>query len=266
MLKIITKITAEIGKKLLEWRETGGINGEWVGTQFKAEADIRAHEVLTEKLEMAVPGIPIISEEDSKSWTNNRPDEYWIIDPIDGTASYANGFPGFVTQVALIQNGKPVFAAIYAPVLNEMYTAEINKKSYLNGQVLLISSKKQCLTLIDNYPQPRGITLEAYQQLGFSKYLECGSISLKICKLASGSADLFFKDITVRDWDIGAPQLVIETAGGFISKLNGDQFEYKGDFSHEGLVASCVKKDALRLMSWYKNSVKEKKEEFINKK
>ncbi|MBA3018322.1 MAG: inositol monophosphatase [Proteobacteria bacterium] len=257
MINELANIVKEVGALLLNWREAKAADGEWVGAQFKSKADIMAHEALTERLEKLEPGLPIMSEEAEDSWFQKRPDTYWIIDPIDGTASYAQGFKGFVTQVALMEKNKPILSAIYAPALEQLYIAERDEKVTLNGRRLNLSTRRRKTgsILIDNYPEPHGITSSVYQELGFTKYIECGSISLKICKVADGTADLFFKDVPVRDWDLAAPHLIIEEAEGYLYDINGEEFKYTGNHEHNGLVAAQTENGAMKLLSWYKQRV-----------
>ena len=253
----LSNIVRDVGALLLNWRETEAVDGNWVGTQFKSKADIMAHEALTQRLDKLEPGLPIMSEEDKDSWFQERPDTYWIIDPIDGTASYAQGFQGFVTQVALMEKNRPIVSAIYAPSLEQLYIAKRDEKVTLNGRSLKLSDRRSKTgpVLIDNYPKPHGITSSVYQELGFSKYIECGSISLKICRVADGTADLFFKDVPVRDWDLAAPHLVIEEAKGYLYDIHGNLFKYIGNHEHNGLVAAQTKNGAMKLLSWYEQMV-----------
>lgn len=251
MIEKLSKIVKDVGRLLMEWRDSRIFNGTWVGQQFKAEVDQLAHSALTERLGRITPDIPIISEEDKVLLVEKRPKCYWIIDPIDGTASFVNGFNGFVTQVALIEDHRPSMAVIYAPLLELLYTAQRGKGSFLNGKSLQITTGREPKILIDNYPKPQGITYNLYKELNFSKYIECGSISLKICKVADGTADVFFKNVTVRDWDLAAPQLVMEEAGGVLRDSNGEEIRYNGDYTHDGVIAVASDDICMQIAFWY---------------
>lgn len=251
MLRDLVEAVREVGSLVLGWRESGMLEGVWNGTQFKAKADLMAHEALTERLRKLAAGIPIISEEDSTSLAEERPDRYWLIDPIDGTASFAHGYPGFVTQAALVIDHSPLLAAVYASVSGALYVAERGRGSYLNGKRLCLPKGDHQQTLIDNYPEPRGVTRAAFHALNFKRYLESGSISLKICHVATGTADLFFKDVVVRDWDVAAPQVVLEEAGGFVCDIQGRKINYTGSYEHLGIVAAPSEAAAMRLVAWY---------------
>ena len=257
MLNELSRIVKDVGYKLVEWRNRGASKGRWNGSQFKTQADLLAHERLVESLMRLDSGIPVISEEDSRSLLKERPDCYWLIDPIDGTASFAQGFPGFVTQVGLVVRNNPYLAAVYAPVLDALYLAERDHGAFYNGNRLSCARNRKVKTLIDNYPEPRGVTLLAYNALNFSHYIECGSISLKICKVADGTADLFFKDIVVRDWDLAAPQVVLEEAGGFLTDIYGHKSNYTNSHEQTGVVAAPSEEIAMPLLSWYANYAEE---------
>lgn len=238
MIEPLKKILKEVGTALLKWQGRAG--GEWQGMQLKTEADREAHQALVVAL-TALLDVPVLSEEDPESHAEIRPDKYWLIDPIDGTASLAGGFDGFVTQAALMENGTPVLAAVYAPVLDRMYTAEKGAGAFCNGERIQVAQDENRLILVDNYPEPRATAAEMMEKLPCTGYLESGSISLKILRVADGSADLFFKDVVVRDWDVGAPVLILEEAGGTFTTVDGQPYPFSGNLEKQGLIAARSK-------------------------
>lgn len=253
MIKSIVNIVKDVGTNLKKI-QMDNRKGVWVGTQFKAEADKIAHHQIKSALNKLPLKIPIISEEDVHTHKEVRPSLYWLIDPIDGTASFANGYSGFVTQIALIKENKPVMGAIFAPLLSKLYTAEIGKGSYLNGEKLSLANQTTFNSLIDNYPEPRGIAKKIYNDFQLTKYIECGSISLKICKIADKTADLFIKDVVVRDWDIAPAQLILEEAGGYITDLYGRKFKYSGSYEQIGVIAASSHSVSNEIINWYEHN------------
>ena len=238
---------------LIEWRRAGRVEGRWEGPhQFKAWADGMAHRELVKRLEALDPRLPIISEEDFASQRDERPERYWIIDPIDGTASFAQGYDGFVTQVALIEEQTPVKAAIFAPAFLQLFTAERGKGASRNGKPLQVSSGL-ATTLIDNFPTAQGVAASIFQSLKLTRYVESGSIALKICRVADRTADLFVKDVVVRDWDLAAAHLVLEEAGGKLTDGQGNDVVYAGDFIKPGVVAANSVNTHQRWFDWYTN-------------
>jgi len=228
-----------VGQELLRCRAAGITDGEWQGSQFKARVDMIADQCLRDALPR-IADLPIVSEEDCVSQAGPRPREYWLIDPLDGTASFVHNFSGFVTQVALMREGRPWLAAAYAPALDRLYVAERGKGASLNGRRIAARAiDRQRLTLVDNYPEARGVAARLFHDLRCSRYLESGSIGLKICLVADGSADVFVKDVVVRDWDVAAPHLILDEAGGALTQFSGQSFEYSGDYQKCGLLAAA---------------------------
>ena len=238
MIDRVEAILLALGNELLRWRTSGAIDSRQEVTQIKSDADTRAHQFLVSALNDAWPDIPVISEEDKSNHGRVRPNLYWLIDPIDGTASYCGGYVGFVTQIALVRLGKPVLGVVTAPALGLTWRAEESGKALRNGSAIQVRRSGTGRTLIDNYPEPRGCALALYRDRGFSHYVESGSIGLKICRVADGTADLFVKDVTVRDWDVAPAHLILEAAGGCLSTFDGSPIVYAGKMEKAGLIAA----------------------------
>jgi fructose-1,6-bisphosphatase/inositol monophosphatase family enzyme len=205
---------------------------------FKTEADIKASNLIKELISNLDQNRKIISEEDSK-FSLNRPNSYWLIDPIDGTASWHGGFDGYVTQIAYIENNKPIYGAVYAPVLNKFWTALKGNGAYLNGKKLPILKQKDRINLVDNYPEPRKIAKVINNNIKVSEYIECGSLGLKSCLVADGVADLFVKDIVIRDWDLAPAEVILKEVGAIVKDFNGNDLQYTGDFEkNNGLIVA----------------------------
>ena len=257
MIATFKRIIRECGRKLLELSEQERAKGVWQVDQFKAEADKTAHHLFV-KAFRAESNLPIVSEEDENP-SRFTSSDYVILDPIDGTASYSHGYNGWVTQAALMRNQKPILSVVFAPAINELFWAEVGKGAFCNDTVLRVRSGQsdQITSLIDNYPTPRGITEEVVDNFTIPYYVECGSLGLKICRVASGSADLLFKAMCPRDWDLAAPGLIIKEAGGVLTDALAQEIQYGSvDRSHHGLIASCNTQIMNRVSSWYRQKVR----------
>jgi len=216
------------------------------------EADLRAHTELVRRLNLAYPEVPVVSEEDGHH-NVARPADYFLIDPIDGTSSWAGGFAGFVCQIARIQNGIPVFGVVHAPILGRTWVAERGVGAFLNGAPMprLKSDPLERIVVVDNYPVARGVSAELMEWLGNSSYLECGSIGLKASLVASGDADLFVKDVLVRDWDVAPAIVLISEVGGFIANPDGTTFQLSGPFDKpRGVIVARTRELGEAVASW----------------
>jgi 3'(2'), 5'-bisphosphate nucleotidase len=256
MLEKVSDLLRVVGDEMLTWRGGNLCDGHWEGDQLKTVADQEAHRLIKVGLAKIAP-LPCISEEDACSHVTKRPEIYWLIDPIDGTASFCNGFDGFVTQVALLRNCKPVLAVVHAPALGLTYTAIQDGPALCNRAPISTSvSGIRTPILIDNYPEPRGIARRLYDEIGCGGYVESGSIGLKICRVADGTADVFLKDVRVRDWDLAPADLILARAGGLLTTLDGSSLSYDGDFERVGLIASSCRELLFRVSKWHSNRTK----------
>jgi len=253
MIEELIDLVHESGKHIIDMKKNHIFEGEWKGSQYKAVADRHIHELLVKRLNQISSDIPVVSEEDPDSWHHINSGEYFLIDPIDGTASYAQGFSGFVTQIALISGGHVKLAAIFAPLLGDTFWAVRDAGAFLNGKRLQITESDRMITLIDNYPEPRGIAAHLFSELHFKNYVESGSISLKICRVADQSADAFFKNVPVQQWDIAAPHLVIHECGGVLCTPGRENIDYSAPEEYQGIVAANSIRNAKRLLDWYSN-------------
>lgn len=222
----------EVGNAVAALRQTlhADIGRDRLAAQ--RQADMYAHGRLNDLLAALDPGVPVISEEDP-AHAEDRPDVYWLIDPIDGTASWSGGFDGFVCQLARIEHGVPVFGVIHAPVLGLTWQAALGAGAFLNGQRLVRShehSSARELVVVDNYPEARGVTRELVAWLENARYVESGSIGLKAALAASGRADIFIKDVIVRDWDVAPALVLAREVDGFASRVSGQEYLLSGPY------------------------------------
>ncbi len=231
--KPVLELVAEVGKKLVAWQSDGALREIHSEKDFKTEADRQAHEILNKGLSRLFPNVPVISEEDA-SHLDERPEKYWLIDPIDGTASWYNGFNGFVSQVALIVNGRPIFGVIHSPRMGATWSAEVGCGAYLNGVLLPKLTTHDRIMFVDNTPCAHGITKRLMESLDTRAYLECGSMGLKSVLVADGTVDAFVKDVVVRDWDLAPVDVILNEVGGGICLLNGGPYVYTGSYEKSG--------------------------------
>lgn len=181
------------------------------------EADIAADEILGSHLAGALEGAGWQSEE-SSAGVPPEP-SFWIADPIDGTREFAAGGPGWCVAVALIQQGEPVLAAIYAPVTDRLFTAAKGQGAKRNGQPIRVSQAGlQGARLLANasnahrFPEAQVKSLHA--------------IALRLCAVAEAAHDGMFAAGPKQDWDLAAGDLIVREAGGRVSDLAGQPLVY----------------------------------------
>jgi 3'(2'), 5'-bisphosphate nucleotidase len=181
-------------------------------------------------------------------------DDFFLIDPIDGTSSFAEGRDQFCINIAFIQNKKPVFGLINAPLFeggkmvfcdenndvisykNASDQSILNADNYSTDQLRIISSIKSKESDIQNY------IAKNYPDLGDDFSLKRMSSAVKFIKLIEGDVNLQLHFRPSMEWDIAPGQALIEIMGGRVRTLhssNGEHnialdMEYKKDGFRNG--------------------------------
>lgn len=197
------------------------------------EADMAAHHALVDCLSWLTPDWPVLSEESGEIpyATRRQWARYWLVDPLDGTKEFIKRNGEFTLNVALIENGVPVFGIVHAPVLETTWWGQQGEGAW--KQVGTASPES---IRVRPLPDPEA---EAWQVVGSRSHgsaefetfcahlpaherVSMGS-SLKLCLVAEGKADLYPRLAPTCEWDTAAAQAVVTAAGGLV--LNAQTLE-----------------------------------------
>lgn len=196
------------------------------------EADLASHKTIVSALEALTPEIPILSEESATIpfEERNQWQQYWLIDPLDGTKEFIKRNGEFTVNIALIKGHSPVLGVVYVPVSGHVYAGETGK-----GAFLIKDGVKQQISVTANTFSPcrvvgsrshAGESLQLFlDKLGEYEMVSMGS-SLKLCLVAEGKADIYPRLGPTSEWDTAAAQAVVEAAGGRVTDLDGETLPY----------------------------------------
>ena len=180
---------------------------------FVTNADKKAEEIIISELEKSKKNFSILTEESGFIEKKDK-ENFWIVDPIDGTTNFLNGVPHFCISIALLVDREIIAGVIYDPIKDEIFFAEKNNGSYLNNKSIRVSQKNKihdCLYGVNfrnNLPENFLIR-------------NTGSAALDLAYVSSGRFDGCLQK-NVNLWDIAAGTLLIKEAGGIV-----DNFELK---------------------------------------
>lgn len=181
------------------------------------EADLAADRLISASLQQVFPKDGIISEE-LQTISPEDVTRVWVVDPLDGTTNFSLGIPFWGVSIACLVNGWPDTAAIYFPVLDEMYTAQRGKGARFNGSPLQIDP-----SMLDRPGTFFACCSRTHRRYNVSvpyKPRILGCAAYNFCILARGIALLTF-EAAPKIWDIAGAWLVVREAGGVIQPLNG---------------------------------------------
>ena len=181
------------------------------------------------------PNIPILSEESTNiAWQERKSwQEYWLIDPLDGTKEFIKKNDEFTVNIALIKDNTPVLGVVYAPVLDATWVGEINKsaiKVRSKGRSSIRSIKRQANetwnVVGSRSHQSDEFRLYVDKLEGEINIVSMGS-SIKLCLVAEGTAHIYPRLGLTSEWDTAAAHAVVNSAGGKVVDINtGQELRY----------------------------------------
>lgn len=228
------EIAVEAGVLIRGYFERG------VATEYKGdvdlvtEADRASEKLIAERLTAAFPEHGIYGEEGVRQRIDS---EYrWYVDPLDGTTNFAHRFPVFCVSLGLEhrgsglgtnQDGELVAGAIYDPTRDELFTTEKGKGAWLNGRAIHVSATRDLAEalLATGFPSRKRHTspnIHFYQELTLRSHgvRRAGSAALDLAYTACGRIDGFW-EFFLNPWDTAAGALLVEEAGGAITRFDG---------------------------------------------
>jgi myo-inositol-1(or 4)-monophosphatase len=206
-----------------------------------SEIDIAVDRLLHERLARETPGIGWLSEE-SYDVAHAGARCVWIVDPIDGTRAYLAGRPDWTVSAALVADGRPVVAALYAPVTDEFFSAVLGEGATLNGSPMATTGGDHLDNIRIAGPKH---TLERLAEIAppFVATPRVHSLALRLARVAHGELDAAFTSGNSHDWDLAAADLLVHEAGGTLSPFNGQPLVYnRPEPVHGALLAAGRKR------------------------
>jgi myo-inositol-1(or 4)-monophosphatase len=252
-LPAISAIAREAGALLMHYFH------QHLKIEYKGDADLvtaadRASEALIrERIREHWPSHDVLGEEQGLS--DQGSDYRWYVDPLDGTTNFAHGYPVFCVSIALEYRapGKPgnrIAAVIYDPTRDELFSAEQGRGAQLNGETIQVSKTavlKECLlaTGFPSFKRHKNPNIYFYHQITLHSHgvRRAGSAALDLCDVASGRFDGFW-EFNLNPWDTAAGVLIVEEAGGKVTRFDGSPFELN---SRETVASNGLIHDALLL-------------------
>ena len=180
-------------------------------SDFVTNSDKKVEKIIIDELSKSRKKFSILSEEIGEV-KNSDKENYWIIDPIDGTTNFLHGIPHFAISIALRKKKEIISGLIFDPIKNEMFYAEKNNGAFFNNQRIRVSKKKK----VEECLFATGGKKEINNSLNTRK---SGSAALDMAYVGAGRYDGYFQRY-LNIWDIAAGIIIVKEAGGEINDLN----------------------------------------------
>lgn len=214
MIASVLEIAKEAGTEILKiYRNRSCHVEEKHDGSPVTEADLLSDSIITRRLKIISP-YPVRTEE--SSWGSGDPvrggEEYWLVDPLDGTRDFLAENDEFTINIALMKENRPVMGVVYAPALQVMYWASCGKGAFKNNEPIYNRSERAELIGIDSRFHSTELTLQFFQKNGIRIVRRAGA-GLKICRLAEGEVDIYPRFNETKKWDTAACHIIAKEAG-----------------------------------------------------
>ena len=232
----------DAGKTSIELRNKGLVKKIKQDNTPVSNGDLEVNKIIIKKIEELTPNIPIISEETSDNKSNLELNDFWLVDPIDGTYDYINNLDEFTINAGLIINKKPVAGLIYAPAKERMFYSYGKNLSFelKDGEEKKLGTStnfdKDFIKFVHYSDKVKPEILAIHKKFNVKKFVRMKS-SLKFCVIAAGEFDGYVAEPRACEWDIAAGHAILNHAGGKVTDFDNNEILYgKKDFKNPSLI------------------------------
>jgi 3'(2'), 5'-bisphosphate nucleotidase len=222
------------GAKILEVYHSGDFAIETkLDTTPVTRADFLAHQIIVDGLKQLTPSLPVLSEEaaDIPFAERQQWQQYWLVDPLDGTRAFIKKSGEFTVNIALICNHQPILGVVYVPIKDICYFAAEHSGAYMQqdsqAKIALQArswNKGLLRILLSRYSDEKRfkVILEQFEECEMDRV----SSAWKFGLMAAGEADIYPRFGPTSEWDTAAGQCVLEQAGGKVLDFMGKPLRY----------------------------------------
>jgi len=229
----MTVIAREAGALLMR-HFTAHVKIEYKGdADLVTVADRSTEELIRTRIREKWPAHDVMGEEQGLT---DRGSEYrWYVDPLDGTTNFAHGYPVFCVSMAVerrtAEGARRVAGVIYDPTRDEMFSAELDGGATRNGWPIRVSktanlSESLVATGFPSHKRHKNPNIHFYHQISLKTHgvRRAGSAALDLCYVACGRYEGFW-EFNLNPWDTAAGVLIVEEAGGKVTRYDGSPFQ-----------------------------------------
>ncbi len=263
----VVKIAVEAGDKILAvYQQAFDVERKEDGSPL-TQADQDSHHHIVDALAELTPEIPVVSEESHKADTKPcEADLYWLVDPLDGTKEFIKRNGEFTVNIALIENNRPVWGVVQAPVMDLIYYGGPEHgaiKRTASGEEKIEARKQSssnCTLVVSrsHLSDKTKALFAALEGSGHTLDTAASGSSLKFCMIADSQADCYPRLGLTSEWDTAAAEAVLKGAGGEVVRLSDNQdLDYnKTDILNPEFMACGRLNDETKavILDWYQTN------------
>ena len=202
-------------------------------------ADFAANDILKKELLSARPNYGWLSEETDDDAGRLDCETVFVIDPIDGTRAFIAGKDIWCVSAAVVHHGRPVAGVLFAPALDELFTATADGAALKNGRPIAVTNPNAARPTRIAAAEDMARDIDGYMAGGVHRISHVPSLAYRLAMLADGRIDATLVKRNSHDWDLAAADLILSRAGGALVTLDGETLTYnRPAVTHETLAAA----------------------------
>ncbi len=209
----VIEVAKQAGKAIMEIYRSDDYFVEYKSDESPVtKADLKANRIIIAGLKN-VSDLPVLTEESPVDYEQRKDwERYWLVDPLDGTKNFVAKNGDFTVNIALIEAHEPILGVVYLPLNGDVYFAEKGLGAFKNGSLIFNHSVRTDLIAASSVFHSTDEMTNFFKLHGITRITAFGS-SLKICKLAEGSIDVYPRLNGTKEWDTAASHVIANEAG-----------------------------------------------------
>ena len=217
------------------------------GDEPVTEADRSANQHIVARIRARFPDDGLLSEESKDDLERLHHQRVWIVDPLDGTKEFIARNGEFSIMIGLAVAGRPVLGVVQQPVTGLLYAGATGHGAFLyeDGERIALTvsdlAEIRNMTMVSSRSHRQQLVDRIRAQLNITRERVSGSVGLKVGLISRQLAHLYIHPSPgCKEWDLCAPQALLEAAGGRITDCWGNPLRYnKRDVrAHNGIIAT----------------------------
>ena len=251
LLDEVTLIASQAAAAILS------VHGSALSKRDKADgspvtaADEASEKIILDGLSRLLPDAPVVSEESALPAPATLGERFFLVDPLDGTREFIAGESEYTVNIALIAGGRPMAGIITAPALATVWRGIVGQGAErMKLQPGAAVDRATERAAIRTRPKPQtglvAMTSRSHPDPATAAYLEkisgvqrnVSGSSLKFCRIAEGTADIYPRLVSLSEWDTAAGHALVVAAGGTVTTVDGQPLTYgRPDFRAPPFIA-----------------------------
>lgn len=252
--------------------------GSSYASQVVTEVDHLSQTIILENLQPScvIYDLALLAEESPDDQLRLEKDNFWCIDPLDGTLAFIEGIPGYSVSIALVsQAGVPQIGVIYDPIEKILYHAVKGAGAFRNGSPWQLPEpslvQKKALTFISDrsfakHPQYQQLLTElemiaSEQGCSGLDIIQQGGAAMNACWVLEKGPACYFKFPNKKAgggglWDFSASACIFTEINAQVSDIHGQALDLNRRDSifmnHRGVIYASDKELATLIRELYK--------------